>query len=90
MFSVSELADINIDENGTAIIMSLQEHRKHKAYMTDEESCRKEANSILISHGYGEMDEKTFQNKITGLIGCRCIDVQDGMIRLKEKVIMHY
>lgn len=90
LFSVSELEDISIDENGTAIIMSLQEHRKHKAYMTDEESCMKEANSILVSHGYDEMDEKTYQNKIKELISCQCIDVRDGMIKLKEKVIMHY
>ena len=87
LFSVSELEDINIDENGTAIIMSLQEHRKHKAYMTDEESCMKEANSILVSHGYDEMDEKTYQNKITELISCQCIDVRDGMIKLKEKLL---
>ncbi len=90
LLSTSELTDIKISENGTAIIIALQKYKKHRAYMNTEELCKKEANEILSLHGYDEMDEDTFQNEITRLIKYKCIDNQNGMVKLKEKVISHY
>lgn len=90
LLSASELTDIKISENGTAIIIALQKHKKHRAYMNTEKLCKKEANEILSLHGYDEMDEDTFQNEITKLIKYKCIDNQNGMVKLKEKVIFHY
>lgn len=90
LLSASDLTDIKISENGTAIILALQKYKKHRTYMTTEELCKKEANEILSLHGYDEMDEKTFQNEITRLIKYQCIDNQNRMVRLKEKVISHY
>lgn len=90
LLSASELTDIKISENGTAIIMALQKHKKHRAYMNTEELCKEEANEILSFHGLDEMDEDTFQNEITRLIKYKCIDNQNGMVKLKEKVISHY
>lgn len=90
LLSASELTDIKISENGTAIIMALQKHKKHRAYMNTEGLCKEEANEILSFHGLDEMDEDTFQNEITRLIKYKCIDNQNGMVKLKEKVISHY
>lgn len=90
LLSASDLTDIKISENGTAIILALQKYKKHRTYMTTEELCKKEANEILSLHGYVEMDEKTFQNEITRLIKYQCIDNQNRMVKLKEKVISHY
>lgn len=90
LLSASELTDIKISEKGTAIIIALQKYKKHRTYMTTEELCRKEANEILSLHGYDEMDEDTFQNEITRLIKYQCIENQNRMVRLKEKVIFHF
>lgn len=90
LFSVSELTEVKISEKGTAIIMALQKYKKHRTYMATEELCKKEANEILLLHGYDEMDEAVFRDEITRLIKCKCIDSQSGLVLLKEKVISHY
>ena len=90
ILSASVLTDIKISENGTAVILALQKHKKHKVYTVTEELCKKEANEILVLYGYDEMDDKTFHNEITRLIKYRCIEKDDRMIHLKEKVISHY
>lgn len=90
ILSASELTDVKISENGTAIIMALQQHKKHKMYRTEVAACRDEANEILLNHGYQEMDDRTFQNELTKLIEYRCVDVQEGMAQLREMVVGHY
>lgn len=90
IFSATELTDISIKENGTAIIMALQNHKKHKAYRINEQECKKEANEILVINGYTEMDEDLFQKEVTRLIRYKCIDNDNGILRLKEKVLLHY
>lgn len=90
ILSALELTDIKISENGTAIIIALQKYKKHRAYMNTEELCKKEANEILSFHGYDEMDDDTFQNEITRLAKYKCIDIQNGVVMLKEKMISHY
>ncbi|WP_140401460.1 hypothetical protein [Eubacterium sp. An11] len=90
VLSASALTDIKISENGTAIILALQKHKKHKVYTATEKLCKKEANEILTLYGYDEMDDRTFQNEITRLIKYRCIEKNNSMIHLREKVISHY
>lgn len=86
LLSALETVEFQIAENETAIIMALQKHNKHRSYTINEELCRKEANEILMSYGYDAMDEKIFQDAITRLLAYKCIDMQDGMIKLKERV----
>lgn len=90
LLAALEISAVGIAENGTAIVMALQNFKRHRLYMADEETCRGEANKILVSCGYAEMDEKKFQDEVTKLIGFHCVDEQDGVIRLKEKVITQY
>lgn len=90
IISASEITDISIAENGTAIIMALQNHKKHKIYKVDENQCKIEANEILSINGYDEMDEEVFQEEVTRLIAYKCIDNENGILALREKVILHY
>lgn len=90
LLSVSNITNIKIDENGTAIIMALQQHNAYKSYSIDEQECKKEANDILSSNGYERMDERKFQSEIDILLKCKCIDEQNGVLKLKEKFVAHY
>lgn len=91
LISVSSLTDIKIGENGTAIIMALQQHSCHKEYATTEQQCRKEANEILVSHGYPEMDEEVFGKETAILSRIRCIEFPgESRIKLLEKVTLPF
>lgn len=90
LLSLSSLKEIKINENGTAIIMALQQHSKHQSFAASKQSCMKEANEILLSHRYHEMDFETFENELSVLYGIKCINIIDDKIKLIEKVILHY
>lgn len=86
ILSISTLTDVKIAENGTAIIMALQQYKKHKVYATTQEQCMKDANNILSMHGYEEMNHSVFQDELTVLKKIKCIDILNGNIKLIEKV----
>lgn len=90
ILSASELIRLEINENGTAIIMSLQKHNRHQVYRLSEEECKEEANDLLILNGYNAMTESEFQEEITRLLQFNCIDKRDDSLFLKEKVLFHY
>lgn len=90
LLTLSVLTDIKIEEQGTAIIMALQQYKRHQVFTALEEECRQKANEILVSHGYDEMDRSTFQKEITKLQKIRCVNLSGDRIQLIEKVIMHY
>lgn len=90
LVSVSALTDIRIAENGSAIIMALQQHNKHKVYAATEQQCMKEANEILALHGYDEMDDQTFQKEIDILCKIKCIEFFEEKVKLTEKIILPF
>lgn len=90
LLSISDLTDIEIAENGTAIVLALQQYKKHKLYAATEHQCMKDANEILSLHGYGEMNQEAFQEEITKLKNISCIDILEGKIELIEKVIFPF
>lgn len=91
LLSMSNLIGVNIEENEVAIIMALQQHKRHKIFATTEEQCMKEANDILTLHNYNVMDKYTFQEAITKLVKIECVKIgADGEIQLIEKIILPY
>lgn len=91
LLSLSSLIDVKIGENGTAIILALQQHKRHKEYITTEQQCRQEANEILVSHGYEEMNDETFGKEIAKLYKIKCVDFLDeSRLKLLEKVILPF
>lgn len=90
VLSASDLIQVEINEKGTAIIMSLQQHNRHRIYGLAEEQCKEEANEILTLNGYKAMTESDFQEELTRLIKYNCIEKQEEYLLLKEKVLFHY
>lgn len=90
VIAASRFTDIHLDENQTAIIMALQQYKKHKYYRIGEEECFVEANKILSIHGYPEMNKSDFSEKVSELLNYGCIDKTEDIIKLKEKILTHF
>lgn len=90
IISTSKLTNVDLKSNETAIILALQNHKKHKRFAITENQCKREANEILNLYGKEPMSDKVFDAAITTLITYRCIDKDAEIIRLREKVIFSY
>lgn len=85
--SGSKLLEVKIDEKGTAIILALQNQKRHKAFALSEERCMTEANKILESYGYETMDIGTFADTVNELRSYQCVEVVSSQIYLCERVL---
>lgn len=86
----SNLCEIKITANGTAIILALQKYFAYKEYRLPEEKCNIEANEILKENHYPEMGDLEFADELTKLDRMGCIRIDNAMIILQEKVIAHF
>lgn len=80
------LLEHEIVENGTAIILALQNEHDYQNYKLSRTLCMENANKILREHHYSEMNEYIFNDELTKLIQLKCIEVKNDMVILKEKV----
>lgn len=90
VLSLSNLTDIKISENSTAIIISLQKHSAYMEYSMSIQDCMDEANEILELYKYDKMDRLTFERELAILRAIGSIDVIDERIKLIETVIFYY
>lgn len=81
---------VQITENGTAIIMALQSEILFQNFMLSETICYERANEILRNHNYPEMNEIKFQDELTKLEYINCIRIDNDNIYLKESICNHF
>lgn len=82
----NDILGYEIAENGTAIILALQNQCDYQSYKLSRVQCWENANVILREHHYSEMNEYVFADELTKLIHLNCIEVRNDIVILKEKV----
>lgn len=87
---VNNILPYEIKENGTAIILALQNEHDYQNYKLSRTLCMENANKILREHHYSEMNEYVFNDELTKLIHLKCIEVKNDMVILKEKVCKQF
>lgn len=86
----SNLFEIKITANATAIVLALQKYSAYQEYRLPEEKCKIEANEILKENHYPEMEDQVFVDELTILDRIGCIRIDNAMVILQEKVIAHF
>lgn len=90
IFSVTSLMDIELNETSTAIILGLQKYNCFNNYYVTKEQCKLDANKILQVNNYDEMSSNKYEDELFKLDKIGCIEIDNGMVKLKEKIIVKY
>ena len=86
---VWQAAAVELEEEDAFVVYSLWLHRNDRRRLTEDEAFL-QTKALSKKHGLPAINKKKFKQIINKLLSLECIEMNNDVIRLRERVVIKY